>query len=513
MSRRFFSRDRLLSEKALVVYFIILKLAICLFPFEYGYFRDELYYIALSDNLDLGYVDVPPIVPLLLAGVRHLFGTSFLALHLLPAICGALVVWLVSSMVRKLGGGFNAQLLALASVTLAPIYLCWESTYTYDVFDKLSWTLMLYVTVLLLKTEDKKYWIYFGLVAGFGCLAKITILFLAFGILSAMLLTRERKHFLSWQLWAGGVLALLICSPYIIWQIKEGLPAIEYYGSYASAKTWPSTPPEFIKNQIVTMNGLAFPVWFAGIYYFIFNEKGRRYRMLGLAYIIVLVVCIVLKVKFFLPAPFYTVLFAAGAVLIEAYAEKNNARHLKRKPAVAIFLVGLLQVPFARPIIPVKPFVKYTGRSVWEGVRGERHDLGRLPQHFHDRFGWDIMARSVKVAYDGLSDEEKPKVCVLMGNYGEAGALWVYGGQYNLPRPISGHLQYYLWGTRGHSADVVISIGIDIETLKDQWDDVRVVHEHACRWAIPYEKYLDVHVCRKPNKSLEEMWPSFKHLD
>jgi len=290
MSQKVFFRDKLLGENAIVIYFVITKLILCLFPFEYGFFRDELYYIALSDNLDFGYVDIPPLVPFFLAIVRFLMGTSFISLHLLPAVCGALVVWLVSLMVRKMGGSFSAQLLALTCVTLAPIYLCFESVYTYDAFDKLCWTLMLYVMVSLLKTADKKYWIFFGIVAGFGLMTKITILYLGFSIFSALLMTKDRKYFLSWQLWIGGVIAFLIFSPYILWQVKEGLPALEYYKAYASGKTWPSTPLEFIKNQIVMTNFLAFPVWLSGVYYFIFNKKGRKFKVLGYAYI-----------RFFLP--------------------------------------------------------------------------------------------------------------------------------------------------------------------------------------------------------------------
>lgn len=507
------SKHRLSAERAAVIFFILAKLALCLFPFEYGFFRDELYYIALSDNPDFGYVDVPPAVPFLLAIVRYLFGTSFLSLHLLPAICGALVVWLVSLMVKKLGGGFNALLLALTCVTLAPIYLCWESTYTYDVFDKLVWTLMLYVMVLILKTEDRKYWMYFGLVAGLGLMTKITILFLAFGLLSAMVLTTERKHFLSWQLWAGGVLAILIFSPYVIWQIKEGLPALEYYGNYAAMKTAQTKPWIFIKDQILIMNFLAFPVWVLGIYYFIFNRNGRRYRVFGYGYFVTLIVCIVLEVKFFLPTPFYTVLFAGGAVSIERFSEQRNVRWLKRAPAVVIFLLGLIQVPIARPMVPIELFAKLTGRSIWEGTKGERHKLGHLPQHFHDRFGWDEMAKSVATVYGRLSEQDKARACILMSNYGEAGAIWALGEKYGLPKPISGHLQYYLWGPRGHSGDVVISMGIGLEQLKNYFGEVAWAHSHSSKWAIPYEKSLTIYQCRKPRKPLQEMWPDFKHLD
>ncbi len=513
MGQKFLSRDVLFGEKAIVIYFVILKLILCLLPFEYGYFRDELYYIALSDNLDFGYVDVPPIVPFLLAIVRFLLGTSFLSLHLLPAISGALVVWLVSLMVKKMGGGLSALLLALTCVTLAPVYICFETVYTYDAFDKLCWTLMLYMMVLLLKTEDKKYWIYFGIVAGFGLMTKITTLYLGFGICLALLLTKERKYFLNWHLWVGGMIALLIFSPYILWQIKEGLPALEYYRNYATGKTWQTTPAEFIKNQVVVMNVLAFPVWLSGIYYFIFNTKGKRFRVLGYAYIIVLTICIYQEVKFYLPAPFYTVLFAGGAVSIEGFAEKRRVRWLVKALGIMIFLMGLVSVPFVRPVLPVDLLIKCSGRGVYMGVKGERHRLGRLHQHFADRFGWEGMTAEVAKAYNSLSEEEKSKACILTDNYGEAGAIWLFGEKYNLPKPISGHLQYFLWGTRGYSGEVVVALGIDVEELRTHFQSVEKRAYHECLPALRYERYLPVYVCKGPKKPLKDMWPSFKHMN
>ncbi len=513
MSRKFFCRERLLSERAIVLYFIIIKFIVCLFPYEYGYFRDELYYIALSENLDIGYIDVPPIVPFLLAIVRALLGTSFISLHLLPAISGALVIWLVSLMVKKMGGGLNALLLALTCVTLAPIYICFESVYTYDAFDKLCWTLMLYVMVLLLKTEDKKYWIYFGIVAGFGLLTKITILYLGFGLCLGLLLTRKRKHFLSWQLWVGGIIALLIFSPYILWQIKEGFPSLEYYKNYVMGKTWPTTPVEFIKNQVVVMNLLAFPVWLLGIYYFIFNKKGEKFRIFGYAYIVILVICIYQQVKFYLPAPFYTVLFAGGAVFIEGFVEKHKVRWLIKTLVLVTFLMGLVSVPFVRPVLPVDVLIEYSGRGVYMGVKGERHRLGRLHQHFADRFGWEGMTEKVAQAYNSLSDEEKSKACILTENYGEAGAIWLFGEKYNLPKPISGHLQYFLWGTRGYAGEIVITIGIDLEELKSYFNNVERRAFHECLPALRYERYLPVYVCTEPKKPLEDIWPSLKHMD
>ena len=513
MIRRIFTRDILLNEKAVVIYFVLIKLGLCLFPYEYGFFRDELYYIALSDNLDFGYVDVPPLVPFFLAVVRSLLGTSFISLHLLPAVCGALVVWLVSLMVKKMGGGMNALLLALTCVTLAPVYICFESVYTYDAFDKLCWTLTLYVIVSLLKTGNKKYWIYFGIVAGFGLLTKITILYLGFGIVLALLMTRDRKHLLSWQLWAGGMIAFLIFSPYLLWQIKEGLPALEYYKNYASGKTWPVTPLEFIKNQAVVMNILTFPVWLLGIYYFIFKKEGKAFRVLGYAFIIVLTVCIIQKVKFYLPAPFYTVLFAGGAVFLEKFAETRKVLWLQKKPALLIFLLGLISVPFVRPVLSIEIVKKFSGSGVYMGVKGERVRIGRLHQHFADRFGWEEMTEKVAKVYNNLHDEEKSNACILAGNYGEAGAIWYFGEKYNLPKPVSGHLQYYLWGTRGYSGEVVIALGIDVEDLKRHFQSVEQRAHLECLLAVRYERYLPVYVCKRPKYPLEKILLSLKHFD
>jgi hypothetical protein len=147
------------------------------------------------------------------------------------------------------------------------------------------------------------------------------------------------------------------------------------------------------------------------------------------------------------------------------------------------------------------------------GVKGERHRLGRLHQHFADRFGWEEMAQNVANVYNTLNETEKSKVCIITGNYGEAGAVWFFGERYNLPKPICGHLQYYLWGHRGHSGEVAISIGIDMQHLKGHFDDIKAVDEHVCLNALRYERYLDICICRKPKKPLGEMWPNFKHMD
>ena len=139
--KRFLKKEILLSEKAVICYFIIINMIICLYPYNYGFFRDELLYISLSDRLGWAYLEVPPIAPLILAGVRFLLGTSYFSLHLVPALLSSIVIMISASMVKKMGGGLYAMILCLICVTLAPGFIGGNSHYDYNTFDRLFWTL------------------------------------------------------------------------------------------------------------------------------------------------------------------------------------------------------------------------------------------------------------------------------------------------------------------------------------------------------------------------------------
>ena len=188
-------------EILILFLFFFLRLLISFFPVEYGIFRDEFYYLAMSEHLDFGYLDVPPLAPFFLAVVRFFLNVSYFSLHLLLAISGCLILYLTYLIVKKLNGDIFAVIMVLTCVTFAPQYIAFSTIYSYDYLDLLAWNLVIFTLILLLNSDNKKYWIYFGLVAGFGLLAKITILYLGLGIFLALLVTKNRKYFLTWQFW------------------------------------------------------------------------------------------------------------------------------------------------------------------------------------------------------------------------------------------------------------------------------------------------------------------------
>jgi len=515
MGKRFISRESISSEKAILLYFILLKLALCLFPVEYGYFRDELYYIVLSDVLDFGYLAEPPLCPFLLAVVRFIFGTSPYSLHLLPAAVAVVVLVVTSRMIKELGGGRFAQVLGLTCVTVAPAYIVIESLYFYDNFDKLFWLLMLYMMVRLLKSENPKYWIYFGIFAGLGFLNKIAVLWLGFGIFSGLLMTKNRRYLLSRHFLAAVGLALLISSPYIIWQIIHGFPTAEYFRAYVSRRGLFASPLKFISYQILAMNFLAFPVWLSGLYFFLLNKKGGKFRPLGLAYFVILLLCIVQNTKFYMLIPYYTVLFAGGSVFIEGWVPAVRLRRLRTVYVASILALSLYLLPALRPLLPPDLLMGYMekcgGRFV-NYVRAEPYERKLLPHALADRFGWEEMTAKVAGAYGLLTEEEKAEACIIAGNYGEAAAIWVLGEKYNLPKPISGNVQFYLWGTGGYSGQVAIIIGVPLENFQDLFDDVREVARTDCELAMPRENGLPIYLCRGIKRPLKEVWPRFKNL-
>src|SRR5215217_4143039 len=323
------TRRALLGEGAVLVVLAGVKLLVHLLTADnYGHFRDELYYIAASERLALGYVDFPPFVALVVAFVRATLGDSLLALRLLPALAGAAVVVLAGLMARELGGGRFAQGLAALAVLVAPNFLVFGTFISMDAFDQLFWVLGTYVLVLILKHDRPRLWLLFGLFAGLGLLTKLTMLYFGLAVFVAVLLTPARRHLLTPWPWLGGGFALLFLLPYVFWQFSHGWPTLEFWASYGE-KVDEAGLLEFLIEQIVTMQPPTLPMWLAGLYYYLFSRDGRRYRALGWIYVVLFVLFVVQNARFYFLAPAYPMLFAAGAVVFERFVRRRRWGWLK----------------------------------------------------------------------------------------------------------------------------------------------------------------------------------------
>lgn len=372
----------------------------------YGYFRDELYYLANAEHLDWGYVDHPPLIALIAWLTRAVLGDSLYAIRFLPAVAAAGTVYLSARMVRELGGTGAAELVSALASALAPIYLSLFTIFSMNAFDVLFWAAAAFFVIRILKTGDLRLWLAFGLVVGVALQNKFSILFFAFGVPFGLVATRDWKQFKSPWLYIGGAVSILIFSPHVLWQVTHGWPAREFIENATRFKNLALSPLGFLSELVLMMNPLLLPLWVGGLGFFLFARAGRPYRALGVAYFAVLGVMLTQNAKSYYLAPIYTMLFASGAVAFERLAERSRWRFMKPVVPAAVVISGLLLAPFAKPLLPVDTFVQYASRLGIGPASGERKKLGRLPQFFADMHGWPELAAGVARVHKELPPEE-----------------------------------------------------------------------------------------------------------
>ena len=510
------ARRALLGGGAVVLSLAFVKLLVHLLTARnYGYFRDELYYIAAGERLALGYVDFPPFVALATAFARATLGDSPLALRLLPALAGATVVVLAGLMARELGGGRLAQGLAALAVLVAPNFLVFGTFVSMDAFDQLFQVSAAYVLLVILKRDRPRLWLLFGLFAGLGLLTKVTMLFFGFAVLVSLLVTPARRHLLTPWPWLGGVVALAFLVPYLLWNAQKGWPTLEFWVEYGG-KVDEASPVEFLLEQIVTMQPPALPLWLAGLAFYLLTREGRPYRALGWVYVVLFVVFAALNSRFYFLAPAYPALFAAGGVAVERFFWRRGRRRWPVLAYAAVLAVsGVIVAPITVvPALPPATLAGITGAFGGDaGVQVETREVSELPQIFADRFGWEGMVETVARVHEKLPPEERSEACVLAGNYGEAGAIDFFGAERGLPKAISGHNNYYLWGPGDCDGETVVSVGVPRERLEGVFGRIGRADTVRCRYCMPDEDNLPVYVSRDPRLPFEEAWPRFKHYD
>ncbi len=505
------SYSYLKSDVAILFYLALATLLIhFLTNSQYGYFRDELYYMACGEHLDFGYVDHPPMVALVANFTRKLLGDSLFALRFFPALAGALVVFLSGLIVRELGGKRFAQILAALAVIISPVYLSIGNFLSMNAFDLLFWTLSAYILVLILKTGNPKLWLLLGIVLGIGLQNKHSMLFFGYGFIIGLLLTSNRKYFRTPWFWLAGAIAFLVFLPNIIWQFKNNWPTLEFIKNASLYKNMPLSPLKFLSGQILEMHPILFPLLLIGLFYYLLSKSAKPYRLFGWMYLAVFLLFILTRAKTYYISPIYPVMFAGGALAVERFIYKCGWNWLKPVIVTLLIVGGLLTAPFALPLLPVETYIKYSAFLGMGPPQSERHDMGQLPQHYADMFGWENMAATVARVYHQLPPEERSKCGIFAQNYGEAGAIDFFAKRYDLPRAISGHNNYWLWGPHEYTGEIMIVIGGDEDDYKEVFREVEKLEIIRHKYAMPYENNLPVYLCRDIIFPLKEVWLKVK---
>lgn len=511
------SRFSLLAPTIIAALYFLAQMATAT---RYGYFRDALYFLACSEHLAWGYVDQPPLIVFIAWVARHTLGLSLPALLLWPALAGAARIILTAALARELGANKLGTALAAALAATPAVWYVNDHQFAMNAFEPIFWIGCAFAVVRMIHTNNPKWWIVFGAIGGLGLENKYSIAAFAFFLPAGLLLTPQRKFLVSPWILAGGFTALLLFLPNLLWNIRHHWPFLELMRNIrASGRDVVLSPGEFLWQQILMMTPATLPFWLGGLYFY-FSAEGKKFRAFGWAFIFTIGFFLLAHGKNYYSAPVYPLVLATGAVATEKFLSKerlNTRPGMQRTFRVAVFawlFIGIaLLLPVVLPVFLIDAYLRYQADLPFGVPKSEHNqDEAILPQHYADEFGWEDMVARVATVYHSLSPEEQSRAAIFASNYGEAGAIDFFGSRYGLPKAICTHQNYFLWGPRNYTGDIVIRIGTKPEDARDYYESVRVAATLDNPYAMPYER-KPILLCRHRNKNLQTDWPDIKNWD
>jgi 4-amino-4-deoxy-L-arabinose transferase-like glycosyltransferase len=456
---------------------------------RYGWDRDELYFLAASHHLALGYVDFPPLVALLGRVVVWAFGPSLDALRLSTAVIGSSSAIFVALCARELGGGLRAQAGAAAAWVTAPLLLGAASIFHPTWLDLAAQTATLYLVLVAAVRPAPRVWIAVGLVAGLGLEAKYTIAVMLAALVVGFAATRRREVFRHQGPWLAAGLALLLLSPNLAWQVAHGWPSAQFSSSQR-AKTADDTPPLTYLAQAFAFLAAAAVVAAIGT---VWMWRRAVLRPFAIASVVVFVGFALEQGRAYYPLPAMALAVAAGAVALERWRPARR----RARPAVLGVLV-LLQLALLAAAAPIVLPVRTTAGMIQSGVWED--------SFYKDEIGWPELTAQTARAWRSLTPAERRGAAILAQNYGEAGALAHFGPALGLPPPLSGHLSWQYWRPDALPQRTLVTVGIDPFTLRGLCTTFHRVATIENRWRLGNEERgRTIDVCRLA-RPLGAMW-------
>lgn len=466
---------------------------------RYGFHRDELQFLSDARHLDWGYVSYPPLDPFIERIGLDLFGLSLMGLRIFSVIGQAVAIVLTGLMARDLGGNRGAQVAAALSIALSGLPLFNGTEFQYTSFDFLWWVLIAYFTILLLKTENPRWWIGIGAAIGLGLLTKYSIVFYIAGILAGLVLSPARRFLRSGWFWAGFVLALLVFLPNFLWLIRHDFISYEFLQHIHARDVAQGRAEGFFKEQfLLCLNPAAAPLAVAGlIAYF----SDRRYRMLSWMFVVPFALFYLGKGRFYYVAAAYPMIVAMGAVCWERWL--RAIRITPRRVIATVFYIALA-VCGARAVAIVIPLA--SSGPLRDFALKNNGDL-------REEIGWDELVRTVAGIRDSLPLDQRDHLGIATGNYGEYGAIEMLGPGYGLPAPIGTTNSEWLRGYPSAQLTTFIVLGNDRDDADSIFTNCRLAGHNGNSEGIRNEESLDhpdIFVCGPPRLPWAEVWKQHK---
>lgn len=470
---------------------------------RYGLHRDELQFLDDARHFAFGYVAYPPVTPWLERIAFALAGPSLIGLRMFSVLAQAIVLVLTGLMARELGGGRFAQIVAVAAVAISPLELFDGTEFQYTSFDYFWWVLTAYLMIRLLRSGDARLWLGIGASIGLGMMTKYTMAFFVAGIVGGVLFTPARRYLKSPWLWCGAALAVLIFLPNLIWQIHHHFITLDFLRHVHARDVGEGRAAGFWRDQfLVSTNFFAVPLWIAGLIYVWARPEGKSYRVLGWMFAIPFALFVIDKGRGYYQAAAYPMLFAAGAVWEERWMASLSTGWRRAALAVTSVLLAVGGVASAEINLPIFP------------VNSPRNIAIKINGEFREEVGWREMVRTIANIRDTLPPVERNRVGILAANYGEAGAIDLYGPAYGLPAAISGVNSFWARGYGNPPPQTLIVLGFGSKFMQSNFESCRVAGRNTNRYGLDNEESREhpkIYVCGPPRDPWPAFWSNFQY--
>ncbi len=466
---------------------------------RYGFHRDELVTLDDARHMEWGFVAYPPLTPAMARVALTLFGTSLWGFRVLPTLALAVVLFVAGLIARELGGGRKAQVLTAITVAIIPIVSIQTNVLQYVSFDYLWGVLLTYFVIRLINTNDPRWWVAVGAVIGLGMMTKYTMGFFVIGLAVGVLLTSARRQLFSKWLFVGVGLSLLIFLPNFLWQVQHHFISLDFLKHiHARDIRWGRTKGFIPEQLFVCVNVFTLPLVVMGLWYY-FTRAGAKYRLLAWMYLATFVLFVIAQARSYYLGPLYPVLIAGGAIVWERWVGQRSVALKMAVSWVLLVVGGVTSFLFFTPAAAINS-------GLW------RH-VAKLHENYTEEIGWTELAKTVADVYATIPAEERARTGILVGNYGEAGAINLYGPQYGLPPVISGTNSLWYRTYPKNEPQTLIVVGWDADDVKEEFQSCQLAAQNTNAYGVRNEEsrdHPDIFLCRGMRRSWHDFWPHFQ---
>jgi len=470
------------------------------------YHRDELLYFSLGMHPAAGYASVPPLIGWIAWLMQNIFGYSALAVRTFPALLGGALILLSAAIARELGGTRYASFLSALGLLISIFFMRSYGLFHPVHIEIFLWSFSIYMIIKFINTDNDKFLIFFGIIAGVSLLNKYLAGMLFIGLLVIIPFTRYREVLKRKMFWAGIAAGFLIFSPNLVWQATKGFPVFHHIGELYNTQLVHMDYPLFLTEQLLMpFAGTILTV--AGLIFLLSGEKIKRFRFLGFLSLFIIIGLMFMKGKSYYTLGIFPLLIVSGAVSYDTWFKRTWIRVLF---PLILLIMTLPLVPMGMPVFKTEGLIKYFntldkkyGFDV--GRRFEDGSIHSLPQDYADMLGWEEMTALAYKAYNMIGDKES--AFIYAENYGEAGAITVIGKRYRLPEAISFNESFQYWIPMQFIPDVKAMVYINDEP----GDDVIALFRKITlvgRISNPdaREYGIGVYLCEEPVCSFNDFW-------